>query len=228
MGSSRAYSMSRMDWTLMIDELDEDGALSLSDDSLIAMGYEDGDEDETPEIAALTEEDLFVEFAASGNIDGLRRLLEAVPDEEVPNGHEAIWEASRAGHTACVEALLDAGVVVDATTWPPRPTFDSASIIHIMIEAGVIGALENDHKSVLKILLRAGAALATETARRHRANEAAWTLVDRIRELGSWDEYVHHHRANFVSLITKMAGGAPICVVLKGTIADYVSPPGGN
>ena len=60
------------DWNLMIDELDEDAALSVSDDSLIAMGYEDGDDDEVPAIEMLPDEDLFVEFAASGNIDGLR------------------------------------------------------------------------------------------------------------------------------------------------------------
>ena len=215
----------------MIDELDEDRPSDVLDDTLIAMGHEDGDEDHGLEIVSTTtEEDLIVNLAASGDIDGLRVLLAALNAAgEVPDGHEAILEASRAGHTACVEVLLDAGVVVDAAVWPSfRGTFDHASIIRTIIEASVVFALENDHKSVLKILLRAGAALTTETAQRRPSNEAAWTLVDRIRRLGNWEAYVRRHRANFVGLITKMTAGAPFPEELKGVIADYVAPPGGN
>ena len=77
-------------------------------------------------------------------------------------------------------------------------------------------------------MLRAGAALTTETAQRRPSNEAAWTLVDRIRRLGNWEAYLRRHRANFVGLITKLTAGAPFPEELKGVIADYVAPPGGN
>ena len=215
----------------MIDELDEDRPSDVLDDTLIAMGHEDGDEDHGLEIVSTTtEEDLIVNLAASGDIDGLRVLLAALNAAgEVPDGHEAILEASRAGHTACVEVLLDAGVVVDAAVWPSfRGTFDHASIIRTIIEASVVFALENDHKSVLKILLRAGVALNTELARRRSSNEAAWTFVDLIRKLGSWDEYVRRHRVALLSLVEKMVGGALIPDDLQRAIADFVSPPGGN
>ena len=140
-------------------------------------------------------------------------------------------EAAKAGHAACVQALLNAGVVVDATVWAPFPhacSWNETSIIRALIEAGVVGALENDHKSVLKILLRAGVALDTSLARRRSSNVAAWKLVDLIRKLGSWDEYVRRHRVVLLSLIAKMAEGALIPDVLKYAIADFVSPPGGN
>ena len=140
-------------------------------------------------------------------------------------------EAAKAGHAACVQALLNAGVVVDATVWAPFPhacSLDETSITRALIEAGVVGALENDHKSVLKILLRAGAALDTRLARRRSSNKAAWTFVDLIRKLGSWDEYVRRHRVALLSLIEKMVGGALIPDDLQRAIADFVSPPGGN
>ena len=149
----------------------------------------------------------------------------------VPNGHEALMEAAKAGHAACVQALLNAGVVVDATAWAPFPhacSLNETSLIRALIKAGVVGALENDHKSVLKILLRAGVALNTELARRRSSNEAAWTFVDLIRKLGSWDEYVRRHRVALLSLVEKMVGGALIPDDLQRAIADFVSPPGGN
>ena len=215
----------------MLDELDEEGAWGDSDDSSITLS--DGDENGEVRVegnCAPTED--LVQFAVSGNFDGLRVLLAAVDaSAEVPNGHEALMEAAKAGHAACVQALLNAGVVVDATVWAPFPhacSLNETSIIRALIEAGVAGALENDHKSVLKILLRAGVALDTSLARRRSSNVAAWTLVDLIRKLGSWDEYVRRHRVVLLSLIAKMADGALIPDVLKYAIADFVSPPGGN
>ena len=215
----------------MLDELDEEGAWGDSDDSSITLS--DGDENGEVRVegnCAPTED--LVQFAVSGNFDGLRVLLAAVDaSAEVPNGHEALMEAAKAGHAACVQALLNAGVVVDATVWAPFPhacSLDETSITRALIEAGVVGALENDHKSVLKILLRAGVALDTSLARRRSSNVAAWTLVDLIRKLGSWDEYVRRHRVVLLSLIAKMADGALIPDVLKYAIADFVSPPGGN
>ena len=228
----------------MLDELDEEGAWGGSDGSSITLSDRDengevrveGDDgDENGEVrvegnCAPTED--LVQFAVSGNFDGLRVLLAAVDaSAEVPNGHEALMEAAKAGHAACVQALLNAGVVVDATVWAPFPhacSLDETSITRALIEAGVVGALENDHKSVLKILLRAGVALDTSLARRRSSNVAAWTLVDLIRKLGSWDEYVRRHRVVLLSLIAKMADGALIPDVLKYAIADFVSPPGGN
>ena len=232
----------------MLDELDEEGAWGGSDGSSITLSDRDengevrveGDDgDENGEVRVegdcVPTEDLFVQFAASGDIDGLRLLLAETStvdaSAEVPNGHEALMEAAKAGHAACVQALLNAGVVVDATVWAPFPhacSLDETSITRALIEAGVAGALENDHKSVLKILLRAGVALDTSLARRRSSNVAAWTLVDLIRKLGSWDEYVRRHRVVLLSLIAKMADGALIPDVLKYAIADYVSPPGGN
>ena len=230
MGQSEPSTRSGLDWRMMLDELDEDGALGVADDSLTHLGYEDGDEDiDFPEIAncLLPTEDLLVNFAARGNIDGLRLILNVVDaGAEVPNGHEAVFEASSGGHAARVEALLAAGVVVDAAVWPPfSGTFEHASITHAVIEASVVGALENNHTSVLKILLRAGVALSTATARRDASNEAAWALVDAVRKLGHWEAYVRRHRVVLISVITKMA---QIPEVLKYVIADFVCPPGGN
>ena len=215
----------------MLDELDEEGAWGDSDDSSITLS--DGDENGEVRVEGnCAPTDDLVQFAVSGNFDGLRVLLAAVDaSAEVPNGHEALMEAAKAGHAACVQALLNAGVVVDATVWAPFPhacSLDETSITRALIEAGVVGALENDHKSVLKILLRAGVALDTSLARRRSSNVAAWTLVDLIRKLGSWDEYVRRHRVVLLSLIAKMADGALIPDVLKYAIADFVSPPGGN
>ena len=86
---------------------------------------EDSDEDDVPEEV--------VESAASGTIDGLRLRHDA--SAEVPNGHEALMDAAKAGHATCVKALLDAGVVVDATVWPPfRGTFDHTSIIRAVAQ----------------------------------------------------------------------------------------------
>ena len=115
-----------MDWAAMLDELDEEGAWGGSDGSSITLSDRDengevrveGDDgDENGEVRVegdcVPTEDLFVQFAASGDIDGLRLLLAETStvdaSAEVPNGHEALMEAAKAGHAACVQALLNAG-----------------------------------------------------------------------------------------------------------------------
>ena len=217
----------------MLDQFDEDGA---SDASSIALSDGGGDE------VGFATHDLFqvVEFAERGNVDGLRLLLASVgASAEVPNGHEALFEASSAGHAACVEALVAAGVVVDSRAWAPgaRVAFGRCCCHRCdkgmecgrtLIEASVILALEGNHTSVLKILLRAGAALDTAAASRLASNEASWALVDAIRTLGNWEEYARHHRTVIVGLVAKMAGSARVPYALASLVASFVSLDGGH
>ena len=230
----RAYYAGSVNRQMFLDELGEDDASVVSDASSNALSeeHENGEDGDEGRFAADScDADLFqvVDLAERGNIGALRIILAKVTSAGIPNGHEAVYEASSAGHATCVEALIAAGVVVDSTVWAalPQEVFGRISTIRALIEASVILALEGGYKSVLKILLRAGAALDTGMVSRRASNEAAWALVDTIRKAGNWEEYVGRHRAILVNVITKMAGDAPIPEALKGEIADFF-PPGGH
>ena len=65
-----------MDWAAMLDEPDEEGAWGGSDGSSITLSDRDENGEVRVEGDCVPTEDLFVQFAASGDIDGLRLLLD--------------------------------------------------------------------------------------------------------------------------------------------------------
>ena len=118
--------------------------------------------------------------------------------------HFASWK----GHVGCVHALVNAGsdVTRAARGWTPFPC-----------------ALHYGHRSLLKILLRAGAEFSTGTAPRKEDSEA-WALVDEISAAGGWDEFARRHDALLLGIVAKVA---PVPDVLQAEIAAFISPPGG-
>ena len=124
-----------------------------------------------------------------------------------------LYYASVGGHVACVRALIVAGADVNgaAASWSTNSTV----------------ALACGHSRVLKILLRAGADLRTDFVSRHDADNAeAWKLVDAIRKVGGWPQYVTRRRATLTSVVKK-ATWNKLPHVMNLEIGAFVEPPGG-
>ena len=122
----RAYYAGSVNRQMFLDELGEDDASVVSDASSNALSeeHENGEDGDEGRFAADScDADLFqvVDLAERGNIGALRIILAKVTSAGIPNGHEAVYEASSAGHATCVEALIAAGVVVDSTVWAALP-----------------------------------------------------------------------------------------------------------
>ena len=85
-------------------------------------------------------------------------------------------------------------------------------------------ALLYGRRSMLKLLLRAGAATIFNAVSRETYREAAFALFDSVNAAGGWDEFVLRHRAIIKSIISKCAPLPDDCLL---TIAAFVCPPGG-
>ena len=128
------------------------------------------------------------------------------------DGTNPLHYASLRGHIACVRALIAAGSDVNIACWPCCRPFSEA--------------LHRDRRRVLKILLRAGANVVTNTISRANTNAESWKLVDAIRKVGDWPEYVRRRRATVASVVKKVTHGAlPDAINLE--IAALIEPPGG-
>ena len=148
--------------------------------------------------------------ALNGRLACLEALLAAGASVHSVNttGSTALQSASRNGHAACVRALIAAGSDVnraDLFGWTPFSR-----------------AIYNGHCRVLKILLRAGADVNTDGAGHHELNADAWALVDEIRKLGGWPNYVRRRRATLGIWVIRR-----LPTVIEIDIAACIEPPGG-
>ena len=116
------------------------------------------------------------------------------------------------GREACVRLLIAAGADVNHVNRHGLTPFTLA--------------LYTGHRLVLKILLRAGAdvviAIRGLPILRNEDNSECWTLVDAIRKVGGWQNYVDS-RASLVRKATK--NKLPHAVNLM--ITAFVEPTGG-
>ena len=86
-------------------------------------------------------------------------------------------------------------------------------------------ALIHDYRSMLKLLLRAGASPDFDTNDIPRADrEAAFALLDSVVAAGGWDEFARRHRAIIKSIVSKCAPLPDDCLL---AIAAFITPPGG-
>ena len=88
-------------------------------------------------------------------------------------------------------------------------------------------ALRYGHRRVLKILLlRAGAAVPPETFQRRHTH--ASVLVDAIRKVDGWPQYVHRRRATAASIVKKAVTRDALPDAVNLEVAAFVEPPGGS
>ena len=118
---------------------------------------------------------------------------------------------------ACVRALITAGSDVNRANHRGHTPF-ACALSH---------ALHPGNRRVLKILLRAGADLDSREALRTDFNTDAWALVDAIRMVGDWPNYVRRRRAIFASVIEKAITRDALPHDINLEIAAFVEPPGG-
>ena len=117
------------------------------------------------------------------------------------------------GDAACVRALIAAGSDVNRASRSGYTPFHRA--------------LYNGHRRVLKILLRAGADVHTRNVTRRERNAAARGLVNQIRAVGGWQNYVTRRRATLVRAISDGFRGK-LPEVIYAEIAPYMEAPGGD
>ena len=188
----------------------------------------------------------------NGDLARLRAVLAAGVDVDAPNvvGVTALHYTSRCGHAACLEALLAAGASVHSTNagrgnTPLQGASESghAACVRALIAAGsdvnfvdrdgrmpFSYALRYGNRRVLKILLRAGADVDTRGALpTHPAvsNTDAWALVDAIRKVGDWPNYVRRRRATVASVVKKAITRNFLPDAINLEIAAFIEPPGG-
>ena len=77
---------------------------------------------------------------------------------------------------------------------------------------------------MLKLFLRAGAAMIFNAVSREDFREAVFALFDSVKAAGGWDDFVVKHRAIIKSIISKCAPLPDDCL---HTIAAFICPPGG-
>ena len=187
------------------------------------------------------------EAARKGDLARLRDVLAAGVDVEAwHDGWTTMHWAADCGQTACLEALLAAGASVHSVTAVGSTPLMFASwsghaaCVRALIAAGsdvnradqygrmpFYYALRRGRGRALKILLRAGADMHTENVDRHNINTDAWDLVDAIRKVGDWPEYVRCRRATVASVIQKAITHDALPEALNLEIAAFVEPPGG-
>ena len=186
--------------------------------------------------------------ALAGDLVQLRAILATGVDVDARrNGRPALNVAALNGHATCPKALLAAGASVHSSTVTDDVTAlheasftGRAACVRALIAAGsdvnradrygntpFTCALAGGHPRVLKILLRAGADVHTADVARHEDNTSAWALVDEIREVGGWANYVARYPpTTLASVVDKAMSGAlpdPIPLI----VATFLEPPGG-
>jgi ankyrin repeat protein len=192
----------------------------------------------------MTEAQALCDAANNGDVPRIKALIASGVDV---NQHHDGWTplhlATIRGHLAVVKALIAAGADVNA-----RDTGGGTTVLHFaalhgrrkiataLIAAGAdVNELSNGssparraliygHRSMLKLLLRAGAAMIFNAVSRHPYREAAYALFESVNAAGGWDEFVVKHRAIIKSIISKCAPLPDDCLL---TIAAFVCPPGG-
>ena len=183
----------------------------------------------------------------SGNSAGLRALLATSVDVQArdSDGWTLLHWAAIQPRTACLEVLLAAGASVDSVEEGDSRTplhfaacSGRAACVRALIAAGAdvnrgagrrrggsapfSFALISDSCPILKILLRAGANVNTEDCGRDGHNADAWALVDAIRKLGGWPNYVRRRRATLGIWVIRR-----LPTVIEIDIAACIEPPGG-
>ena len=153
--------------------------------------------------------------AFNGHTACLKVLLAAGASVRSLNvfGTSSLHQAVLNGRVACVRALIAAGSDVNFPNYVGDTPFSRA--------------LWGWNPCILKILLRAGANMHTGSAKRNQWNPSVWALVDAIREVGGWANYVARHPpATFANVVTKATRGKlPSPIPLE--IATFLVPPGG-
>lgn len=190
--------------------------------------------------------------ALQGDLARLRALL-ATPGVDVNSqlvrGWTALHLAAIHGHTACLEALLGAGASANSVGgrvgWTPLHLASHKgreACVRALIAAGAdvnlacttntnydndtpfTQALKNGHTRVLKVLLRAGAEIRRGNAiSGFDGNKTAWALVDAIRRLGGWPNYVRRRRGALGLWVMRR-----LPEVTHIEIAAFIELPGGD
>ena len=191
--------------------------------------------------------------ARKGDLARLRAILATGVDVNVRDsrGWTALENAAYYGRTACLEALLAAGALAhhpESLYWGalarhPESLFCSSLRGHEACVRALTAAgtdvnranrngrtyfscfLEFGYRRSLKILLRAGADVHTGDAKRR--NNDAWNLVDAIRKVGGWPQYVTRRRATVASVVKKAVTHDALPDAINLEIATFVEPPGG-
>ena len=180
-----------------------------------------------------------------GNVPRIKALIASGVDvNERHNGRTPLHVAANRGSLAAVKALIAAGADVSARSSNGATALHFTAVEYkrcrlatALIAAGAdVNALMNSgasparmallygRRSMLKLLLRAGAATIFNAVPRFDYREAAFALLDSVNAAGGWDEFVLRHRAIIKSIISKCAPLPDDCLL---TIAAFVCPPGG-
>ena len=77
---------------------------------------------------------------------------------------------------------------------------------------------------MLKLLIRAGAAMIFNAVSRETYREAAFALFENVKAAGGWDDFVLKHRAVLKSIVSKCAPVPDDCLL---AIAAFAAPAGG-
>ena len=128
-------------------------------------------------------------------------------------GATPLHAASSGGHVACIRALIVAGADVNRASDRGNTPFS--------------GALFKNKRRALKILLHAGADVHIGAHEHNDTDTDAWALVDAIRKVGDWPNYVRRRRAIFASVIEKAITRDALPHDINLEIAAFVEPPGG-
>ena len=168
--------------------------------------------------------------AEQGETACLEALLAAGAsvDSVNPGDGTALSLAVRRNSAACARALIAAGADVNHADRDGKTPFYLA--------------LHNGGHRVLKILLRAGAdvdyrwlelrntSFDCPIARRVDQlfkNSDAWKLVDAIRKVGDWPNYVRRRRETVASVVKRAITRNFLPEAINLEIAAFVEPPGG-
>jgi hypothetical protein len=156
----------------------------------------------------------------------------------------ALHLAACGGRLAASIALIEAGASVDAgdntctRSTPLRVAFvqGQKQVASLLIAAGADleggqtfytparSAFYYNNRSILKLLLRAGAAPPNVAGIPLGHRKAAFALLGSVKAAGGWDDFVLRHRAIIKSIVSKCAPLPDDCLL---AIAAFVCPPGG-
>ena len=169
--------------------------------------------------------------AANGHPQTMRVLLAAGADT---NGQELLHLAVKRGKPAMFQALLDAGIDINARDgWGRTP---------------LEGALYYGQRKCLEPLLRAGATFEDESLAGieregfapvvsiciPRDRDAAWRYMDRVQEAGGYDQLVQIYRRVLTaprSCLVKYIEfrfGRPAPADIVPSVLEFWKPPGGG
>ena len=151
--------------------------------------------------------------ASNGNIEQMRALIAAGADvRAMADWGSALHYAVIHGRTASVELLIEHGAQLDgaASSTDPRTP--------------LCCALCYGHRTLAKILLRAGAVADHARVRSGAIRPLIRLLIDSVKAAGGWKPYAAKHKRVLVGLVTKCK---PIPDDAAGLVVEFYCPEGG-